>query len=831
MSASHHLEPLIQDLRYSLRFLLRARTFTATVLVTLAMGIGSTAAVFTILEVLLLRPLPVKSPEQLFTLTAAGRSTDTNPTYYSHGFYEHLRASDPLFANLVASSTAVSSGVNLNDGSGTDRVRGELISGNYFDVLGVSAAAGRVFTRDDDRTPGAHPVLVLSYAFWQRRFSGAVDVVGRELSVNGTPFTVVGVARQGFFGTRPGFGPDIWATLMMVQPVTAGGIAPQQRNQNYLELMVRLDTQTNMPRAQTAAVTILSTWLEEGAPPNTNRDRAQPTLQLVSASTGHSLLRGQYSQPLLILMAAVILLLLIACANVATLLIARATARAREMAVRTAIGASRVRLVRQLITESLLIGVIGGACGSIVCVSIGRILLAFLPNGTEAWQFSPSLRIFAFMLLVSLGSGLLFGLAPVFQMARQDVVFALKSGTGPLLAVRRTLDARSVLTVVQVALSVLLVVGAGVFARTLHNLRAADMGFDRGNILLVSLDPAKSGYTRPRTAVFFDQLVDHIRAHKEVKAAGLASHGSLSGVLPAGTRFVSTQMHAAGTAPSAGDDMTVYNNFVSPGYFESVGISLLRGRDFSEFDRPEDSEVAILNQAASRLLFGLDDPIGKRIGRGRQGPANIDIIGLVNNVKYLNVREAPRPTVYLAFRGGSPMTLHVTAPGDPRSLLTLIEREVRDLDSTLPLFQIQTMEARVDDSLRQERLLATLSATLSVLGTLVAAIGLYGVLSFSVVQRTREIGIRMALGARPALVLLMILRRVFVLVAIGIGVGIPLAVGSLRVVAGLLYGVSPLDPATIAGATIFMTVVALAAGLVPASNAARTDPWSALRQE
>lgn len=410
-------------------------------------------------------------------------------------------------------------------------------------------------------------------------------------------------------------------------------------------------------------------------------------------------------------------------------------------------------------------------------------------------------------------------------------MIALKSGTGRFLAARRALDPRSVLTVVQVALSIVLVVGAGLFARTLQNLRGAEMGFGRSNILLVSLDPAKSGYTRPRTAVFFDQLVQRVRAYKEVKAAGLASHGSLSGVLPAGTRFISNQMHAAGTAPQPGEDMTVYNNFVSPGYFGALGISLLRGRDFSKFDRSEDVEVAILNEAAARLLFGPENPIGRRVGRGRQGPANIEIVGLVKNVKYLNVREAPLPTVYFPFRGGSPMTLHVRAPGDPRSLLPFIEGEIHALDSTLPLFQIQTMEARVDDSLRQERLLATLSAILSVLGMLVAAIGLYGVISFSVVQRTREIGIRMALGADSRRVLFMILRRALVLVVIGIGVGVPLALGSLRVVASLLFGVSPLDPATIAGAMILLTLVGLAAGLIPARHAGQTVPWGALRQD
>ena len=557
-------DALLQDVRYTCRFLVNEWTFAIPVLVTVALGTGATSAVFTLVDALLLRDLPVRSPEQLVSIGAPGGNADLNPSYFSHVFYEHLRDSNSVVGDLIATSTAVSSGVNLTDGSTTNRVRGELVSGNYFDVLGVRSAAGRLLTREDDRTPGVHPVLVLSHAFWQRRFAGSPDIVGRTLSVNGHPFTVVGVARQGFFGTRPGFGPDFWAPLMTVQAVTAGGMAPRGRGNNYLELMSRLEPGSNVERVQAAATTIYRNWLDEGRVPNGNQGPSKATLQLMPARTGYSLLRGQYRQPLLILMAAVTLLLLIACANVATLLVARATARAKEIAIRIAIGASRARLVRQLITESLLIGVIGGACGWIVCVYLGRALLAFLPASAEAWQFSPDLEIVAFSGLVSMACGLLFGVAPVLQTARHDVVTALKSGAGRLHSAARLLDLRGILVVVQVALSILLIVGAGVFARTLQNLNAVDMGFDRTNILLVSVDPAKSGYTRERSVVFFDQLLQRLRAHDQVEAAGLASHGSLSGVLPVGTRFINNQMHAAGSVPSPGEDMTVYSNFVSP---------------------------------------------------------------------------------------------------------------------------------------------------------------------------------------------------------------------------------------------------------------------------
>ena len=481
-------------------------------------------------------------------------------------------------------------------------------------------------------------------------------------------------------------------------------------------------------------------------------------------------------------------------------------------------------------TESVFIAAIGGAFGWLVCVYFGRILLTFLPATAEAWQFSPDRRIFASTFLVAFGSGLLFGLAPVIQVARRQVA-NLRSRTGTAHTARRMLDSRELLTVVQIALTIVLVTGAGLFARTLQNLRAADMGFDRDHVLLASIDPARSGYTRPRTAVFFDQLLQRLRSHGDIDAVGLASHGTLSGVLPAGTRFMSTQMHADGVTVPSTADLTVHHNVVSPGYFEASGVSLLRGRHFTELDRAENVQVAVLNQAAAQLFFGNGDPIGRRVGPGRQGPATIEVVGVVENAKYLSVREAPIPTVYLPFRDGSPMTLHVKTRADPRSALRVIEQELQALDPTLPLFQVQTIEARVDDALRQERLVATLATILSVSAILIAAVGIYGLISFSVAQRTREIGIRIAVGAEPRQILWMVLGRAFVLVALGIGVGLPMAMGSLRVAGSFLYGVTPGHPAILAGVLTVVTIVALSAALVPAGSAARTDPWNALRRD
>ncbi len=721
----------------------------------------------------------------------------------------------------------MSSGVNLFDGAVTDRVRCELVSGNYFDVLGVGAAAGRTLGPDDDRTPGSHPVVVLSYAFWQRRFAGAPDVVGRSVTVNGTPFIVVGVAKRGFFGTKPGFGPDIWASLMMVRQVTNGSIAPLERNQNYLEMTVRLEPPFETGHAQAMAATIHANWLDEG--PASQPRSAAPTVQLTSSSKGHSLLRAQYGQPLLLLTAAVLLLLLIACANIATLLMSRATARAGEIAIRTAIGATRNRLVRQLITETACIAAIAGVCAWFVSIYLEQLMLSFLPATAEAWQFSANGRIFAATFFVACASGLLFGLAPAAQLARHQAV-TLRSRTPPARTVWRILDSRDVLTVVQIALTILLLTGTGLFARTLQNLRAADMGFNRDHLLLASLDPARSGYNRPRTAAFFQELVHRLRVRENIDTVGLASHGTLSGVLPVGTRFMSTQMHGDGVPEPASRDLTVQQNVVSAEYFEASGIALMRGRPFTEFDR-EGNAVAILNTAAAQLLFGSDNPIGRQLGSGRQGPTHLEVVGVVENAKYLSVREAPIPIVYVPFRDSSPMTLHVKTRADAQSTLRVIEQEVKALDPTLPLFQVQTIEARVDDALRQERLVATLATVLGAAAMLIAAVGIYGLISFSVAQRRREIGIRLAVGAEPRQILLMVLARVCLLVTLGSAVGLPIALSSSRVAATFLFGVRAWDPAIIASVLTVVTVVSLSAALIPAGNAARTDAWNALRSD
>jgi predicted permease len=823
------VETLLQDVRLALRLLVRNPGFGATLLATIALGIACTTTVFTFVDAMLLRPLPVHQPQQLVAIGAPGKNLDLNPSYVSQPFYRYLKASSAAFADLAATSIAVSSGVNFDEHGVTDRIRVELVSGNYFQVLGIPPAAGRFLTPRDDEAPGASPVAVVTYAFWQRRFGASPDAVGKTMSLNGHPFTIVGVAGPQFFGTRPGSSPDVWAPLIMVEAL-ASGIRPDEPNQNYVELFARLPERTPLAAAESAANVARQRWLDLQQGPRSSHGSPAPALALTPMPRGLSLLRGHYSQPLVILMSAVSLLLCIACANVATLLLARFTSRAREIALRLSIGATRLRIARQMITETVLLSIVGGALGWAASLYLGRVLLVFLPRTAEPWQFAPNGTVFLFAMLISLATGVLLGIAPAIMASRTDLVSAIKTELATSIGGTR-FGYRSALTVIQVALSLMLIVGAGLFARTLHNLRTTDMGFRQSGLLLASLDPAKSGYGRDRIADFFDRLERRVREQPGVVDVGLASHGSLSGVLPVGTRFMSSAVHAEGRDVPAEEDATTYFSTVTAGYFSAAGVPLLAGRNFGPQDRADGVRVAIINQAAAKYWFQDQNPIGKWIGPGAKGPADIQVVGVAKDAKYLNVREDTLRIVYRPFAQApsSPMTLHVRT-NDATLALPYVRRAVQDADAHVPLFNVQTIDARIDESLQQERLVATLASGLGVLGTVLAAIGLYGMISYLVVQRTREIGIRMAIGATPGDVLRTFLRRALTVAAAGLGVGVPLSLLAARVFAGFLYGLSPADPATIAAAAGLLFLIAGLAAVVPAFRASRIDPLRALRR-
>ncbi len=826
------LEGIGQDLRITLRLLRKHPGFNATVLFTVALGIACTTTVFTFVDALLLRALPVRQPHQLVAIGTAGQNLDLNPSYFSQPFYRYLKESSEIFSGLVATSVAVSSGVNLDEGDTTDRIRVELVSGNYFQVLGVQPAAGRFFGTAEDAVPDANPVVVVSHSFSQKRFGSSRGIIGRAILLNRHPFTVVGVADSGFFGTRPGFGPDAWAPLMMVGQLASSRIRPDQPDQNYVELFARLPEGTTPGNAQAAAIGAFQRWLNAQRG-RRNSSTAPPALALTPMPRGLSLLRGKYSEPLVILMLSVILLLWIACANVATLLLARATSRSREIAVRLSIGARRSRIVRQMLTEAVVVSTLGGILGWLASVYLGRFLLAFLPANAQPTQFSPNITVFLFALIVSVMNGLLFGIAPAVLVSRTDLASAVKSDLSSSLSRTKGLSFRGALSTAQVALTLMLIVAAGLFVRTLHNLRTTDMGFRQGGLFLASLDPGRNGYQGERLLSFYDRLQRSVREQQGVVEVALASHGTLSGVLPVGTRFMNTAIHAAGKDPRPGEDLTTYLNTVTPGYFSVVGLPIVAGRDFGPQDRAGSGKVAIINEAAARYWFSDANPIGKRIGQGASGATDIEVIGIVKNAKYLAVREKTLRIMYrpLAQESSSPMALHVRTDRNSEVIAPFVRRAVQAVDSHVPLFNIQTVEARIDESLAQERLVSTLATMLGILGTLLAGIGLYSLINYSVVQRTREIGLRMALGATRGEVFATFLRKAFVTIFVGVALGAPLSLMAARVFSGFLYGLSPADPITLSAATATLVLIAIVATLVPAFRATRVEPLTALRQE
>jgi predicted permease len=503
------------------------------------------------------------------------------------------------------------------------------------------------------------------------------------------------------------------------------------------------------------------------------------------------------------------------------------------MAIRLSLGATPLRLARQLITECLLLAIVAGSLGWLTAVGIERGLLSFLPSSAAAAQFAPSVRVFLFSESLVIAAGFICGLFSSRMAPQQHLTQALRRNAEEGGRVIGWLEPRDLLSALQVALSLVLVIISVQFTRTLYNLKSADMGFRQDDVLLAALDPVKSGYSAERTRLFYDELLERLRAQPEVRAASLAAYGSLSGVMAAGTRFVNTQMHADGQTLANAVDSTVYLNNVTPGYFEAVGIPVLRGRDFTRQDTSSTQKVAVINQTAARFFFGDASPLGQRIGAGRVGGADLEVIGVVSDAKYLSLREEGRRIVYRplgqAFR--SLMTLHVKAAGDPAMLADLVQRQVHALDPSMPVFNVQTMRARINESLQPERLVATLAGGLSLIGTILAIVGVYGVVNYAVTRQRRALAIRIAIGGLPRQIVTLVLRRSLLVAAFGLLLGIPLAVAALAFSKTLLYGVTSTDPRVVLGAAGLVVLVTLGAGYVPARRATRIDPLIVLRDE
>jgi predicted permease len=837
---------VLADLRYAVRGLTKVPAFTAVAVLSIGFGLGANAAVFTLIDQVLLQKLPVSRPGELAQISA--RNTESygggmgDGTELSYAMYRDLRDHNEAFAGMFC---RVPVGFSVGYANRTELVEGDLVSGSFFPQLGVKAAVGRLLTADDDRAAGARAVAVLSFDYWKARFNGDPAVVGRAIRVNGHSLEVVGVVQNGFAGLDIGKPTEVFVPITMQPQMGPAWLELDTRRFRWVQVFGRLRPGVSIGRAQASLQPLYRSLLAReatdaafaAASADTKRRFLEGSLTVEDASRGHSGLHESVREPLLILMAIGGGVLLIVCANVANLLIARGAARQRELALRMAIGASRRQLVRLLGVESLVLALAGAAVGILLASWGASMLLGYYETPETPLAVSTGLnwRILLFTSALAVVTSVLAGLAPALRSAGVDPAPALKSAGAAAASERPRL--RKALVAVQVALSFVLLIGAGLFVRSLQNLLAVNPGFHTTRMLTFSFDLARSGYDVDRSHAFVKAFHDRISAAPGVSAAAFSFQGLLGG---GGWGMGFT---IEGYRPRSRDGAGSMCNAVSPGYFKAMGIPLLAGREFdSRDDRivpPPDGwpyRVAVVNETFAKRYFNGANPIGRHVGIGENPgtPMPIEIVGVARNSRYMAIREDERPQIFFPYLQAGQIesvTAYVRTAQDPPTVMQTIRREVARLDPQLAVAEVSTLEERIQRSVVNERLIATLSSALSAMATLLSLVGLYGVIAYTVTRRTREIGIRMALGALASQVTSTILREAVLLVAVGIGVGLVAAFWLGRYVQNQLYGLTPADPWTIAAAAIALALVAGLAALVPARRAAHISPMAALRQD
>jgi len=817
---------LWQDLSYGARMLLKAPGFTAVAVLSLALGVGANTAIFSLVDKVMIRKLPVDEPERLVVVSAtSSRGLSAAFTYPDFADY---RDGNQVFEGLVCYTQRA---LTLNDGGQAERIQGLIVSGDYFTALRVQPAPGRGFLPEEDKTRGTHPVIVLSHRLWRRRFGADPALVGKRVNLNGYSFTVVGIAPPEFAGTIPGSAPDVYVPVMMQGLVSPSWkfdplFGPRSRNLMWLEVMGRLKPGVSREQA-TAAMNALGSQIAKANPNADGAPRFEPKFMLEDGSRGNTSLLRDLRFPLQMLMVTVGLILLIACANVANLLLARAGARRKEIAVRLAVGAGRGRLIRQLLTESLLLAALGGGAGLALAASISGLVVSYTPPNTFSTLTLDNRldwRVLGFTLGISLLTGLLFGLAPALSASRPDLISALKDESTRGATVRR-LSLRNLLVMGQVALSLIVLVGAGLCVRSLQKLQAIDAGFDASKVLVMSADVSLSGYNNERGLRFYSELQERIRGLRGVESASLAAQ------LPLGAA-ISAMVKADGYIPQPGEDLSSDFNIIGPDYFRTMKIPLLDGREFGESDTTTAPQVVIINETAARRYWPNQNPLGRRLILGRAPDEEVrEVVGVVKDSKYRQLTEQVRSTVYvpLAQDYRANMALHIRSTGEPEAMLAVARREAQAMDASLPLYNIKTLEEQRNSSLYTSRLAATLLAVFGLLALLLAALGLYGVMAYAVNRRTREIGIRLALGAQDRDVLRQMLGEGMTLVMIGVALGLAGALALTRLMKTLLFGVSATDPLTFSVIAGLLLVVALFACFIPARRATQVDPLAVLR--
>jgi predicted permease len=841
------LETLLQDVKFGARTLSKNPGFTLVAVLTLALGIGANTSIFSFVNAVLLRPLPVAEPGRLVYVFGGTRTAPYNVSSYPD--YVDYRDRNEVFSDLIAYSP-ISLSLNSNDQA--DVISGLIVTGNYFDALGVPAHLGRTFLPEEDTTPGGHPVAIISHGLWQNRFASDPQIAGRQLLLGGQPFTIVGVAPPGFNGAEAGQTNDIYVPMAMqalVRPPRggySGEMNPDllsKRGPRWLDLIGRLKPGVSAEQAQAAMSTLASQLAQ--AYPDTNREH---TATISPVSKGDPTQRGTLLSVAGLLLAVVGLVLLIACANVANLLLARAAGRRKEISIRLALGASRGRLIRQLLTESMLLALLGGAGGLLLAVWLVSVMRTYSPPANlfpVAFDFSLDISVLGFTLLLSMLTGLVFGIAPALQASNPDLVVGLKDETALVPGARRQgarrLSLRNLLVVAQVASSLVLLISAGLFLRSLQQAQRIDPGFDPEHVLTMPLNINLLRYTKAQGQEFYRQALERVETLPGVQSATLTRTPPLSGASRQSTVMIAGQAapeHSSNSESTGGGAENVPENItlassVALNYFRTLKIPLLRGRDFNVQDREGAPGVVIVNESFARRYFPQQDAIGGRVSmNGAQGPW-LEVVGLARDGKYITLGEAPAPFLYqpLAQRHESGMVLLVRTSGDPEQLIPTVRREVQSIERNLPLTNARSMAELLRTSLFPARMGAILLGVFGLLALVLASVGLYGVMAYSVSRRTREIGIRMALGAQSGDVLRLVLRESLMLVAVGVLLGLIVAFAATRLLAGFLYGVSPTDPAAFIGIAALLAVVALIASLVPARRAAKVDPLVAFRYE
>ena len=830
------LEALLQDLRYALRVFGKNPGFTSVVAMTLALGIGANTAIFSLMNAVLLQSLPVRNPGELVVVQYNDPQSGRDNEDFSYPMYQAFRDKNSVFAGAFCRS-----GVDFNTSyaSQSERATGEMVSGNYFEVLGVRPWIGRLFTQEDDCVPGAHSVAVLSYGYWQTRFGGDTAIIGKEILLDAKPMTVIGVTPPDFYGTRVAFSPQIRVPMMMAtvfKPVPANRLeSPRHR---WLTIMARRKEGVTVSQAQASLDVLYHQVLEEelnglGSKVTAHdKERALSTrIVLQDGRQGFTHLQAEMGRPIILLFSVTAIVLLVACANIANLLLARSAKRKKEVAVRLAIGAGPRRLIRQWLTESVLLALLGGVAGMLFAVWLNAALMRFLPASLRVDLKVPiDSSVLFFSLLTSLATGLLFGLAPAMQISRSSVTAVMHDRVSLVSSERRTINLRSALVFVQVALSLPLLIGAGLFIHSLQNLRGINTGFVKENVFLANLNPALNGYTTDHIRTLYDDLLARARSLPDVRAASLTTSSPISG------SWDQEGVKVEGYQPGQDENMSPNAAVVSPGYFTTLGIPFVAGRPFTEQDNASHTKVVIVNQTFARYFFGGSNPIGKHMTTNDKpgAPLDMEIVGIVEDAKYVRLNEKPRRHFYTPLAQEPrlfDMTLQVRTMSDSRRIGDLIRAQVRELDPDLPIYAATTLQIQIDDSLTGERLMTWLSSAFGILATLLAALGLSGVVAFSVARRTQEIGIRVALGARRCDILCLILSQTALPVVLGLAVGLAGAFAVSRLLAGMLYEVRPSDPLTYAAASLLLGGVAVVAAYWPARRAAKIDPATALRFE